>query len=206
MLNRRHLVAGLAAGSDSSPPRRWPGRRRKLPVVASFSILGDFVKEIGGERVAVTTLVGPNGDAHVYSPTPGRRQEHGGGEADRRQRPEIRRLDDPPDQILRRQGARSRPRRPGIAPLEARRTTTTARQGRPRPRPHDDPHAWQSVANAKIYVANIRDALSAADPAGKPALRGQCHRLSGEARHGRCRDQGRRRAHPGRSAQGDHLA
>jgi zinc/manganese transport system substrate-binding protein len=30
-----------------------------------------------------------------------------------------------------------------------------------------DPHAWQSVANAKIYVANIRDALSRADPAGK---------------------------------------
>ena len=36
---------------------------------------------------------------------------------------------------------------------------------------HDDtdPHAWQSVANAKIYVANIRDALIAADPAGKAA-------------------------------------
>ena len=32
-----------------------------------------------------------------------------------------------------------------------------------------DPHAWQSVANAKIYVANIRDALAAADPAGKAA-------------------------------------
>ena len=32
-----------------------------------------------------------------------------------------------------------------------------------------DPHAWQSVANAKIYVANIRDALIAADPAGKSA-------------------------------------
>src|SRR5438132_2015115 len=32
-----------------------------------------------------------------------------------------------------------------------------------------DPHAWQSVANAKVYVANIRDALAAADPAGKPA-------------------------------------
>src|SRR4029077_6914346 len=30
-----------------------------------------------------------------------------------------------------------------------------------------DPHAWQSVANAKIYVTNIRDALIAADPAGK---------------------------------------
>jgi zinc/manganese transport system substrate-binding protein len=34
-----------------------------------------------------------------------------------------------------------------------------------------DPHAWQSVANAKIYVANIRDALIAADPAGEAVYR-----------------------------------
>ena len=40
------------------------------PVVATFSILGDMVARIGGEHVAVTTLVGPNGDAHVYQPTP----------------------------------------------------------------------------------------------------------------------------------------
>jgi zinc/manganese transport system substrate-binding protein len=32
-----------------------------------------------------------------------------------------------------------------------------------------DPHAWQSVPNAKVYVANIRDALIAADPAGRDA-------------------------------------
>jgi zinc/manganese transport system substrate-binding protein len=41
-----------------------------IPVVATFSILGDMVERIGGEHVAVTTLVGPNGDAHVYQPTP----------------------------------------------------------------------------------------------------------------------------------------
>ena len=42
----------------------------KLPVVASFSILGDLVSEIGGDRVAVRTLVGPDGDAHVFQPSP----------------------------------------------------------------------------------------------------------------------------------------
>src|SRR5688572_2877696 len=42
----------------------------RLNVVASFSILGDFVRNVGGERVSVTTLVGPDGDAHVYTPTP----------------------------------------------------------------------------------------------------------------------------------------
>jgi zinc/manganese transport system substrate-binding protein len=42
----------------------------RLNVVASFSILGDFVKNVGGERVDVTTLVGPDGDVHVYAPAP----------------------------------------------------------------------------------------------------------------------------------------
>jgi zinc/manganese transport system substrate-binding protein len=42
----------------------------RLKVVATFSILGDFVREVGGDRVELVTLVGPNGDAHVYSPTP----------------------------------------------------------------------------------------------------------------------------------------
>ena len=41
-----------------------------MPVVATFSILGDMMKRIGGEHVAVTTLVGPDGDTHVYQPTP----------------------------------------------------------------------------------------------------------------------------------------
>ena len=42
----------------------------KLKAVASFSILGDMVKQVGGDRVDVVTLVGPDGDAHVYEPTP----------------------------------------------------------------------------------------------------------------------------------------
>ena len=41
-----------------------------LPVVATFSILGDMVARVGGEHVAVTTLVGAGGDTHVYRPTP----------------------------------------------------------------------------------------------------------------------------------------
>ena len=42
----------------------------KLDVVVSFSILGDLVREVGGDYVAVVSLVGPGGDAHVYSPSP----------------------------------------------------------------------------------------------------------------------------------------
>ena len=53
------LAAPAAAQSD-----------QPIQVVATFSILGDMVKRVGGERVAVTTLVGPDGDTHVYQPTP----------------------------------------------------------------------------------------------------------------------------------------
>ena len=45
-------------------------RAEPVPVVATFSVLGDMVKQIGGDRVAVTTLVGPDGDSHVYQPSP----------------------------------------------------------------------------------------------------------------------------------------
>ena len=49
----------------------WPvAAADRIKVVASFSILGDLVTQVGGERVETTTLVGPNGDAHVFSPSP----------------------------------------------------------------------------------------------------------------------------------------
>ena len=47
-----------------------PVRAEPVPVVATFSVLGDMVKQIGDDRVAVTTLVGPDGDTHVYRPSP----------------------------------------------------------------------------------------------------------------------------------------
>ena len=52
---------GASAGAQAADP---------MKVSASFSILGDMVKEVGGDRVQVFTFVGPNGDAHVYEPTP----------------------------------------------------------------------------------------------------------------------------------------
>jgi zinc/manganese transport system substrate-binding protein len=56
-------------GGCQTEPRVGPGDA-KIAVVASFSILGDWVREVGGKRIAVTTLVGPNEDAHAYQPTP----------------------------------------------------------------------------------------------------------------------------------------
>ena len=59
-------VIMLAASTDL-----WANNiAAKLPVVASFSILGDLVATIGGDRVSVSTQVGPDADAHIFEPTP----------------------------------------------------------------------------------------------------------------------------------------
>ena len=71
MLARRALLisaTALVAVSLAAPAIAEADK--PTPVVATFSILGDMVKRIGGEHIAVTTLVGPDGDAHVYQPTP----------------------------------------------------------------------------------------------------------------------------------------
>jgi zinc/manganese transport system substrate-binding protein len=137
----------------AAPPLRAQDR---LNVVASFSITGDFVGNVGGERVSVTTLVGPDGDVHVYMPAPADAKKianakllvvNGLG------------LEGWLPRLLQASG--------GKAPI------TVATKGiAPLKRGSDaDPHAWQSVANAKIYVANIRDALVAADPADAEVFR-----------------------------------
>src|SRR5256886_3762937 len=129
----------------------------RLNVVASFSILGDFAGNVGGERVGVTTLVGPDSDVHVYTPAP----------ADAKKIADARLLiinglglEGWLPRLLQSSGSKA----PiiiatkGIAPLKSGSDA--------------DPHAWQSVANAKIYVTKIRDALVAADPATAETYRG----------------------------------
>jgi len=122
----------------------------RLNVVASFSILGDFVRNVGGDRVNVTTLVGANSDAHVYVPAP----------ADAKKVAEAKLVvvnglgfEGWLSRLLKSAGGKASvvTATSGIAPLKLGSDA--------------DPHAWQSVGNAKIYVANIRDALVAAAPA-----------------------------------------
>jgi zinc/manganese transport system substrate-binding protein len=122
----------------------------RVNVVASFSILGDFVKNVGGDRVDVTTLVGPDGDVHVYSPTPA----------------DAKKIADAKLVIINGLGLEGwLPRLVQSSGSKADVVTASARVTPNKVGSRLDPHAWQSVANAKTYVANIRAALSAADPA-----------------------------------------
>jgi zinc/manganese transport system substrate-binding protein len=137
----------------------------RLNVVASFSILGDLVKNVGGDKVDVATLVGPNGDVHVYTPAP----------SDAKKNADARLL------VMNGLGLEGwLPRLVQSAGSKA--TIVTASNGiAPLQLGSDaDPHAWQSVANVRIYVANIRDALIAADPADAAVFRANAERYLGE--------------------------
>ena len=130
--------------------------QERVNVVASFSILGDFVKNVGGDRVDVTTLVGPNGDVHVYDPAPSDAKTIAGA---RLLVINGLGLEGWLPRLLQSSGGKAAiiTATRGIAPLKVGSDA--------------DPHAWQSVANAKIDVTNITDALVAADPADAEVLR-----------------------------------
>ena len=137
----------------TSPPAY---AQEPLNVVASFSIIGDFVRNVGGDRISVTTLVGPNGDVNVYTPAP----------ADARKIADAKLLvvnglglEGWLPRLVQSSGSRAVivTATDGIQPLRIDQAA--------------DPHAWQSVVDARIYVANIRDALVTADPADAAVFR-----------------------------------
>jgi zinc/manganese transport system substrate-binding protein len=127
-------------------------------VVATFSILGDFVKNVGGDRVAVTTLVGPNGDVHVYSPLAS----------------DARKLSVANVVFINGLGLEGWMTRLVTASGTNAPIIIATKGVTPRDMKNEqegghvvpDPHAWQSIANARIYVANIRDGFTKVDPAG----------------------------------------
>jgi len=133
------------------------GAQDRLNVVASFSILADLVRNVGGDRVSVTTLVGPDGDAHVYAPTPS----------------DARKIADAKLVVVNGLGLEGwLPRLVQSAGGKATVVKATDGIAPLRSGSEADPHAWQSVANARVYVVNIRDALVVADPADVGIFRG----------------------------------
>ena len=143
-------VITLAGGSAASA--------KTLEAIASFSVLADLVHQVGGDRVHVASLVPPNGDPHEYEPTPDDARH-------------LKTAD-----IVFTSGL-------GLEGWFARLTKASGYAGSPviasagiRTRRMEDdgkqvidPHAWNSIPNAKVYVENIAKALSQADPEGAAA-------------------------------------
>ena len=145
-------VWGMVVGSALAEP--------PLPVVASFSILGDLVRQVGGDLVAVTTLVGPDGDVHVFEPSPDDARAlasarlvvvNGFG------------LEGWMSRLIAASGYRG--------PVVVASAGVTPRTGTGEHETGVDPHAWQNVANVGLYVRSIGEGLAAADPAHGAAYR-----------------------------------
>jgi zinc/manganese transport system substrate-binding protein len=154
------LLAGLSSARAQGPAQQPDKLPVKLPVVATFSILADLARDVGGDRVEVISLVGPNGDPHVYQPSP---EDAKNLNAARLILVNGLGLEGWLDRLIKASGAKAPiiVATKGIAP---RKMEEDGKIGL-------DPHAWQSIPNAEIYVANIRDGLIAVDPAGADAYR-----------------------------------
>jgi zinc/manganese transport system substrate-binding protein len=165
------VLLGLTGGVEAAD---------KVKAVASFSILGDMVRQVGGDRVEVVTLVPPDSDAHVFSPTP--------ADAKTLARADMffvngLGFEGWMERLEKSSGFKGKlvVASTGVAPR-----TTIEEEGHhhgdeaedahdhdhAKGEDHDeeevtDPHAWQDLANGKLYIANIRDGLIAADPDGK---------------------------------------
>ena len=141
----------------------------KLKTVASFSILGDMVARVGGDRVEITTLVGPNADSHVYEPKP----------ADAKLVAESAVLfvnglgfEGWMTRLVEASGYKG----PvvvvseGVKPREMEEEEGHGHGHDDHGHEHDghatDPHAWQDLNNGILYVGNIAAGLCKADPDG----------------------------------------
>ena len=165
MFNRRLFLAVTVSALSLLPFAAIA--QDKLPVVATFSIIGDKVAHVGGDRVALTTLVGPDGDAHVFAPTPADAQTLAAAKVVFVNGVAFEGWLDRLIEASEYKGAVV-VTTTGITLLEMAADEHGAEgeavaEGQEGGR---DPHAWQSLANARIYVANIEAGLTAADPDG----------------------------------------
>ena len=151
-------VAGLYAPAGAAEPA--------LRAVASFSILGDLVRQVGGERVAVEVLVGPGSDAHVYSPKPAQAKQVGQAQLVLSNGMGF---DGWMARLLKSAGFKGRHvvASAGIQPLKG----AADEHGHGHAHAAADPHVWQDVARVQAYVKNIAQGLCAADAAGCDSYR-----------------------------------
>ena len=173
----------------------------KPKVVASFSILGDLVRQVAGGHVELVTLVGPNGDAHVFEPGP--RESAALAEADLLVANGLG-FETWLERLSEAAGFRGTlvTATDGVTPLpaeheehehgeheheaEAAEGEHEHEEGEEAGHDHEhdhgafDPHAFQDLANGQIYVANIVKGLSEVDPAHAAEFEANAKKLSAE--------------------------
>jgi zinc/manganese transport system substrate-binding protein len=127
----------------------------KLKIVSTFSILTDFIQQVGGDKVHITTIVGPNEDVHVYEPKP--------SDLEHIQHADMVIINDLGFETwISRLLKSSKYRGPMVIATQSIHPRLVLEHTL-----MQDPHAWNSAANAKIYVHNILEALVQLDPDNK---------------------------------------
>ena len=168
MITRRLLAFTAVAGWITTNPALSAGAK-PIEVVASFTVIADMVRQVGGDLVHVTTLVGPNGDPHAFEPSPDDARllkaanlviVSGLG------------LEGWMERLITASGYQGR-----VLVASDGVSTLHMEEGG---KEITDPHAWNSAANGSIYVSNIVRALVAADPDNASAYRTNGDRYTGQ--------------------------
>lgn len=151
------LPLGLALGALLASPLAMA---KTVDAVASFTVLADIVKQVGGEHVNVKSLVGPDGDPHTFEPTP--QDSQALAQADVVFVSGLG-LEGWMDRLVRASGYKGEP----VVASRGVSTRSMEEEGKT----ITDPHAWNSMQNGVIYATNVMNALIQADPQDAEAIR-----------------------------------
>ncbi|MBS0232156.1 MAG: zinc ABC transporter substrate-binding protein [Proteobacteria bacterium] len=148
-----NLVLGLLTSAAVGVGFSAAASAKTLNAVASFTVLADVVKQVGGDHVTVKSLVGPNGDPHEFEPSP--------DDAKSLKQADItfisgEGLESWFEKLVSASGYSGKP----YVVSTGIKTRTMEEDGKT----VTDPHVWNSPVNVKVWVANIEKALAAADP------------------------------------------
>ncbi|MDR6676382.1 metal ABC transporter substrate-binding protein [Pseudomonas oryzihabitans] len=147
------LLLAIAGQAQAAEP---------IKAVATFTVIADVVKQVGGDHVQVTSLVGPNGDPHAYEPTP--------ADAQALKQADVvfmsgLHMEGWMDRLIKASGQA----RPPVILSEGIKTREMA-EDEDGHDDHDhehgvDPHVWNNPLNVVVYTRNVVKALSQIDPA-----------------------------------------
>lgn len=146
----KRLPLSLALGAMLVSPLSLA---KTVEAVASFTVLADIVKQVGGDRVHVKSLVGPNGDPHTFEPTPQDSQALAGAQV---VFVSGLGLEGWMDRLISASGYRGRV----VVASSGINSRTMDEEGKT----ITDPHAWNSMQNGVIYATNVMNALISVDP------------------------------------------
>ncbi len=164
-----NLILGLLTSAAVGVSFSGAASAKTLNTVASFTVLADVVKQVGGDHVNVKSLVGPNGDPHEFEPSP--------TDAKSLKEADItfisgEGLESWFEKLVSASGYRGKP----VMVSQGIETRTMEEDGKT----VIDPHVWNSPVNVKVWVVNIEKALTSADPADAADFKANAAKFSKE--------------------------